>query len=214
MVTSRKAYIELIRRQIYGSQPSNDAEITIGLVNYWLNYAAASAAKKNYKDNYIIDGISYVNNSFYTTFKTIAVTKDENFLWRVTLPQIPLGIGSTEGCSTIVFKDASTGQISYPGVWMSQNQRSFQKGMREIPNKVLVYSEGKYVYALSTIILSQYTATVTMISSGDGTDLTSTVNIPDDYFIFICDWLREKLMFQRTVPQDLQNDGVDFITTT
>lgn len=214
MVISRKAYIEMVRRQIYGDQPSNDANITVNLVNRWLNFAAAAAAKQNSKDNLIIDGINTVNNSFYTTFKTISISQDENFLWKITLPQIPLGIGNIEGVSTVVIKDAATNQISYPVVLMSENQKSFQRGMRAIPNKLLGYPEGKFVYILSTLLLSEYTATVTMVSSGDGTDLTSTVNIPDDYFPFICDWIRGQLMAQRAAPVDATNDGLDAVTTT
>ncbi len=214
MVTSRKAYIELIRRQIYGDQPSNDANITIGLCNYWLNYAAAFAAKQNSKENLSLDGVNYINNSFYSTFKGIAITQDEQFLWRLTLPQIPLGVGNTDGISQVIIKDAATNQRSYPVVLMSQNQLSFQKGMMEIPNKLLGYSEGKYIYVLSTILLSEYTASITMVSSGDGTDLTSTVNIPDDYFPIIVQFMREQLMFQRTTPQDVTNDGADVVQTT
>lgn len=214
MVTSRKAYIEMVRRQIYGDQPSNDANITVNLVNRWLNFAAAAAAKQNSKDNLSIEGISSINNSFYTTFKSISISQDENFLWKVTLPQIPLGIGATEGVSRMLIKDAATNQISYPIVLMSENQASFQRGMREIPNKLLGYPEGKFIYILSTLLLSDYTATITMVSSGDGTDLTSTVNIPDDYFPFICDWMRAQLMAQRQAPVDAQNDGLDAIVTT
>lgn len=214
MLTTRRAYIELIRRQIYGSQPSNDAEITAGLVNRWLNFAIAAAAKENNKQNMAIDGVSYVNNSFYTIYKGLAVTKDEQFLWKIELPQIPLGLGTSEGISTCEFKDAATGQISYPLIMLSENQRSYQKGMRPIPNKVLGYSQGKYIYAMSTIQLSQYTASVTMISGGDGSDLSSTLNIPDDYFPFICDFIRTQLLIQRQVTQDVTNDGLDAITTT
>ena len=97
---TRKFLIERIRRQIYGDQPSNDANITIGLVNSYLNDAIGVAAKQNYKENIAIDGISFVNNSFYTTFKGIAATKDEQFVWKVTLPQIPIGIGKRK--STLV----------------------------------------------------------------------------------------------------------------
>lgn len=214
MLQSRKAYIELIRRQIYGSQPNNDAEITVGLVNRWLNFAIAAAAKENNKQNLAIDGISYINNSFYTTYKGLEAVQDEQFLWRVELPQIPLGLGTSDGVSSMVFKDATSGQISYNVVFLSQNQLSYQKGMREIPNKVLAYSEGKYIYALSTIQLSQYAASVTMVSGGDGSDLTSTINVPDDYFPFICDFIRTQLMIQRQVPQDVTNDGLDAIVTT
>jgi len=211
---TRRTYIELIRRQIYGSQPSNDAEITVNLVNKWLNIAIAAAAKQNNKDNLAIDGINYVNNSFYTIFKGLAVTNDENFLWKVTLPQLPLGIGTSEGISTLEFKDAETNQVSYPAVMMSENQRSFSRGMRAIPNKVLAYSQGGYIYALSTIQLSQYTASVTMISGGGSTDLSSTINVPDDYFPVIVEYLKQQLMFQRQVPVDATNDGLDAIQTT
>jgi hypothetical protein len=214
MTISRKAYIEMIRRQIYGDQPTSEANITVGLANRWLNIAIAAAAKQNYKDNLAIDGINYVNNSFYTTFKGIVVTKDENFLWRIELPQIPLGIGTSAGIETLVFKDGTTNEISYSVVWLSQNQRSYSRGMRAIPNKILAYSEGKYVYAMSTIMLSQYTATVTMVSGGDGTDLTSTVNVPDDYFNYIVEYMKQQLMFQRQVPQDVTNDGSDAMVTT
>ena len=206
---NRLTYIEMVRRQIYGGQPSDDASITVNLVNKWLDIAIAAAAKQNNKDNISLDGISYVNNSFYTTFKGLAVSKDENFLWKLTLPQLPLGIGATDGVSTLTFKDTATGQISYPAVLLSENQRSFQRGMREIPNKVLAYSQGEFMYALSTIILSEYTATVTMISGGNSSDLQSTINIPNDYMPLVVEYLKQQLMFALSVPVDNANDGRD-----
>lgn len=211
---NRRTYIELIRRQIYGSQPSADAEITVGLVNKWLDISIAAAAQQNYKGNIALEGISYVNNGFYTTFKNIAVTKDENFLWKVALPQIPVGIGENDGVSILVFKDAANNQLSQNVVWLTQNQRSFNSGRRQIPNKLLAYQEADYIYILSTITLSQYTASVTMISGGTSTDLTSTINVPPDYFTVIVDYMKTQLMFQRQMPQDVQNDGLDAIKTT
>lgn len=211
---NRRTYIELIRRQIYGSQPSDDAEITVGLVNKWLDISIAAAAQQNYKGNIALEGISYVNNGFYTTFKNIAVTKDENFLWKVALPQIPVGIGENDGVPILVFKDSDNNQLSQNVVWLTQNQRSFNSGRRQIPNKVLAYQEADYIYILSTITLSQYTASVTMISGGTSTDLTSTINVPPDYFTVIVDYLKAQLLFQRQMPQDVQNDGLDAIKTT
>lgn len=208
---NRAVFIERALRQIYGGFPTDDSTITTNLVNTWLEDAAAVAAKQNYKDNLTIDGINYVNNSFYTTFKGLSVTKDENFLWKIELPSIPLGIGTSEGISTLVFKDPSNNQISYPGVWLSQNQVSYQRGMRSIPNKVLIYSEGKYVYALSTLALSAFTATATMISAGDSTDLNSELNVPSDYFPVMVEYIKQQLMFERSVPVDGANDGRDAI---
>ena len=91
---TRRTYIELIRRQIYNSFPADDATITVGLVNKWLDLGIAAAAQKNYTDNQKIEGISYINNSFYTTFKNLSISNDGNGIWKVTLPQIPFRIRS------------------------------------------------------------------------------------------------------------------------
>lgn len=211
---TRRQFIEQVRRLIYGSQPSNDAEITVELVNQWLDQAIGIAAKTNYTDSLKIDGIAYMNNSFYTTYKTLSVTEDEQFLWKITLPQIPVGIGENDGAENLIFKDSDSRQLSYPVIWITQRQRGFQRGMREIPNKILAYMEGKFVYVQSTIMLSSYTAQVTMISGGDSTDLDSTLNVPPDYFPVMLEYLKTQLMFQRTVPVDTANDGLDAITTT
>jgi len=135
-------------------------------------------------------------------------------LWRITLPEVPVGIGYNQGAETLIFKDSDSNQLSYPVIWLSQNQRSFQRGMREIPNKLLAYLEGTYVYVMSTLMLSDYTAQVTMISGGDSTDLDSILNIPPDYFPIMTEYLKTQLIFQRQVPVDAQNDGADIITTT
>lgn len=211
---TKRAYIERIRRLIYGGQPPSEANITVGLVANYLNDAIALAAKTNYTDNLKLEGIASVNNSFYTTFKSLAVTSDEQFLWKITLPQLPVGIGGIEGISKVIFKDSSSNQLSYPVVLLTENQVSFQRGMRAIPNKLLAYPEGEFVYVMSTLLLSDYTAQVTMVSGGSSTDLDSTLNIPADYFPIMTEYLKAQLMFQRNVPQDLQNDGTDVIRST
>lgn len=209
----RKSFIERVRRQIYGGQPSDDASITVGLVNNYLSDAIAFAAKTNYKDNLSLEGIGFINNSFYSKFKGLSVTQDELFVWRLTLPEVPAGIGNNEGVSSLVFKD-SDGNISQPCIPMSENQTTFFQGMRPIPNKTLFYYEGAYIYALSTILLSQYTATVTMVSGGDSTDLDSTLNVPPDYFPLMMKYIQDQLMIERKMPVDATNDGLDAITTT
>ena len=86
--------------------------------------------------------------------------------------------------------------------------------MRTIPNKLIGYPQGGFVFVESTIQLSDYTATVTMVSGGLSSDLTSTVNVPDDYMPVIVQYVQQQLMFQRQVPQDVTNDGSDIIKTT
>lgn len=210
----RRDFIERVRRFIYGDQPSSDASITEGLVNNYLNDAIAIAAKANYKDSLAIDGINYVNNSFYTTFKGLEITEDEQFIWKIELPEIPVGIGASEGISTLIIKDTESRQLSYSVIWLSQNQKSFARSMREIPNKLVAYSEGQNVYIESTITLSDFTAQATMISGGLSTDLGSTLNVPPDYFPIMMEYLKQQLMFERNVPLDNVNDGLDAIKTT
>lgn len=211
MATTRGTYIELIRRQIYGGFPPEDAEITVSLVNLWLNQGIAAAAQKCYTDNLKMDGIAVVNNAFYTTFKNLTVTKDGSNLYKITLPEVPAGIGATEGVSTLKFKDNQSNELSYPIVWLTMNQVGYHRGMRTIPNKLLGYLEGGNVFVESTLSLTPYTAQITMISGGDSTDLTSTLNVPPDYLVFVTEFLKQQLNFERYQPVDDHGDGIDQI---
>ena len=210
---TRRTYIELIRRQIYNSFPADDATITVGLVNKWLDLGIAAAAQKYYTDNQKIEGISYINNSFYTTFKNLSISNDGNGIWKVTLPQIPLGLGANDSISSFTLKD-SAGLISYPVVWLTANQQSIHRGMRKIPNKVLAYINGKNVYILSDYFLDGLTASVIMVSGGDNSDLDSEINVPDDYLIAVTEYVKAQLQFERMQPVDTSpGDGQDFVKT-
>lgn len=210
---TRQQLIERILRQVYGGQPSDDSSITPNLVNHFINDGIALAAKQNYKEAIQIDGIGYVNNSFYTTFKGLEVSADEGSMWKITLPQLPIGIGKNEGISTLQFKD-DMGKVSLPCIPLSENQKGYYQRMRPIPNVILYYPEGTFLYALSTIILSNYTATVSMVSGGDSSDLTSTLNIPDDYYNIVIEYCSKMLMLERNQIVDVVNDGQDAIRTT
>ncbi len=211
---TRKVFIEQVRRQIYGGQPSSDATITVGLVNIWLNSAIATAAKSNYIDNGKLGDIACVNNSFYTSFSELDVVPDTQFTWVIELPEIPIGIGSNEGISILQFDDNDSLQISQSVLFLTQAQWSYFQNMRPIPNKILALPQGKFVYVKSTLILSQYRARVTMISGGDYTDLDSELNVPADYHPIMIEYLKKQLMFERQAPVDAQNDGLDAVTTT
>lgn len=206
----RRTFIERALRQIYNGHPPDDATITVNLVNTWLPDATASAAKASYTDNLKLDGIAYVNGGFYTTFKGLSVSADEFNLWKIELPHIPVGLGSNEGINTAQIKENST-NISKPLTWINQSQKTFYQNMRPIPNKVLAYSEGKFIYVISTILLNQYTASVTMVSGGDDTDLDSELNVPPDYFPLMVEYIKQQLLFEKMQAVDNVNDGLDSI---
>lgn len=204
----RIAYIERIRRIIYGGAPSDDAQITVGLVNNLIPDAIASAAAYNYNDNVKMQGVEVVSNSFYTTYKGIPVTFDGNFIYRVELPEIPVGLGVNMGVASLRFSDERL--VSFDAIPININQASYTPGRRLIPNKVIYWTEGNVGYIESPKYdLTQTTATVRMISGGDGSDLSSQINVPPDYFPMMDEYIIKKLAIHQAQPQDSQNDGVD-----
>lgn len=206
---TRNIFIERILRQIYNGQPSDDSSITYNLVNQWLNDAIGLAAKKNYTDGIQMDGIAYVNNSFYTTFKdlTVELGNIDNVTYSIDLPQIPVALGKNEGIATLQFvKDKLASQTAIP---LSMNQVAYIDNLRPIQNKILYWTEGKNIYAKSLIPLTAYTANVRMVSGGDSTDLESTLIVPDDYVPMIVEYIKGQLAFERSRPIDTSNDGVD-----
>lgn len=205
--------IEQLRRQVYGDFPSDEATITNGLVNQYITQGCGIAAKQNYKENYQLEGVGFANNSFHTTFKGLQITKDEQFLYKFSLPEIPLGIGNVDGIARVLFKDDNK-NVSLPGVILSENQVGIQRQMRPIPNKVLCYPEGIFCYAITPIIMSDYTASVTMVSGGDSTNLDSVLNVPSDYINIIVEYVKAQVAFQRAQPVDASNDGLDAVRTT
>lgn len=205
---TRLQLIRRILRQVYGGMSSVDANITDGLVNNWLSDSIAFAAKKNYLENGQIDGINYVNNSFYTTFKNLVVTPYEQFSYQLTLPQIPVGLGNNQGVGTLQFVD-SDGNVSDPAIPLSENQVGYFRGLRPIPNKILYYSEGTFLYSLSTLQLDQYTGKVRMVSGGDATDLNSIINVPPDYFPDMTEYISKQLSYERAQPRIATDDGSD-----
>ena len=204
---TRYAFIERILRQIYNGQPSDDSSITYNQVNQWLNDAIALAARKNYMDGLQMDGVAYVNNSFYTTFKALPVVNENVTTYSISLPVIPVALGKNEGVATLQF--IGEGKISQTAIPLSTNQVGYIDSLRPIQNKLLYWIEGKNIYVKSSILLSQYTANVRMISGGDSTNLQSTLIIPDDYVPMMIDYIKAQLAFERSRPIDTSNDGVD-----
>jgi len=203
---TRQQLIEQILREVYGTQPSDDSSITYNLVNQYINQGIGIAVRQSYKDSIQLEGIGYVNNSFYTTFKGLPISQDENFLWKVSLPQIPIAIGQNEGISNLKIKD-SGGLVGIDCVPLTINQKSYASSMRTIPNRILYYTEGGTAYLLSTLILSPYTVSLTLISGGDSSNLSSQLNVPDDYIPSIITYVSQLLMIERKQPQDQTNDG-------
>lgn len=204
---TRYAFIERILRQIYNGQPSDDSSITYNQVNQWLNDAIALAARKNYTDSIQMDGVAYVNNSFYTSFNGLTVNSIDPTIYSVSLPSIPVALGKDEGIATLQF--TGSGVKSQTAIPLSMNQVAYIEQLRPIQNKLLYWIEGKNIFVKTSILLSSYKANIRMISGGDSTDLQSTLIIPDDFVPMMIEYIKGQLAFERSRPIDTSNDGVD-----
>lgn len=206
----RQELIERLIRQVYGGFPTDDAQISDNLVNSWLQDATAYAAKMCYADSVKLDGVAYVNNSFYATFSGLEITADDtiNFGYKLTLPDIPPGLGRNEGIGTLQLKDEN-GFVSLPAIPLSLNQVGYADSMPPISNKILYWNEGKLLKMKSTLQLWDYEGIVRMVSAGDKTDLNSEINVPGDYFPFMVEYVQKQLQMMRRMPQDLVNEGND-----
>jgi hypothetical protein len=205
---TRRFYIERLLRQVYGAMPSDDSQLTVNLVNAYLNDAIGLAAKQCYKESIAIDGVAYVNNAFYTTFKNLAIVADSDFVWKIALPAMPIGLGTTDAISRVQLRDTK-GKVSDPIVLLSANQVAYRKSLHQPQNKLTGWNEGRELYIEAVLPLSQYTGQVSMVSGGLSTDLDSELNVPDDYLPIVNDYLLKQLNTQRTEPQDNSNDGSD-----
>ncbi len=207
---TRKQLIYRILIQVYGGIPTDDRDISDTLVNKWINDGIAVAAKQCYKEAIQIEGTGYINNSFYATFSGISITTDDtdNLCYKLTLPQIPIGVGRNEGVSALRFKD-SNGFVSLTAIPLSIAQQAYADSMPPIPNKVMYWPEGDTLRMKSPLQLYNYTGVVKMVSSGDSLDLNSLLIIPDDYVPIVIEYVTKNLMTQRSVPQDTANDGLD-----
>lgn len=206
---TRNQFIERILRQIYGGQPTDDSNITYSLVNQWLNDAIGLAVKKNYTDSIQMDGVAYVNNSFYTTFNNLTINQEsiDNFTYSIDLPSIPIALGKDEGIATLQFGGDKL--ISQTGIPLSMNQVAYIENLRPIQNKILYWSEGKSIYIKTTILLTSYKATLRMINGGNSSDLESTLIIPDDYVPMMVEYIKSQIAFEQSRQIDTSNDGND-----
>ena len=109
----------------------------------------------------------------------------------------------------LIFIGQNKSDPSYDCIPLSRNQVGYFRQNKQPFNKILYYSEGTYLYAISQIPLDSYTANVSMISGGDSTNLNSTLNVPDDFLPVITAYVMKMLQIERNSPKDLMNDGQD-----
>lgn len=209
----RNALIQRIWQQVSGGYASDDSMLTPELINQYVGDGIGIAAQLAYVGSIKLDGIAYINNSFAYTYSGLTITQEDIFTYKVALPQIPFALGQNEGLQSLKIQsdnpNGATGK-SYDCIPMTLNQISINNGRRKIFGKYEYWYEGEYAYVQTTgqDLSIGFTAIARLISGGDSSDLTSTVNIPDDYIPTIIQYVQKQLGIELMMPQDVSNDGV------
>lgn len=204
---TRKVLIEQIRRIFYGGVPNDDASLSEKEVNTYLNEAIAYMAKVNYTDAIKLDGIETVADSFYATFKNLAITKDNDTgYYSLDLPQVPLGLARGYGISTVTFP-ASTGLAKSP-IPISPRELDYVDQLKQPPSKIFYWAEGKKLWFKSYTNLVGKFAIVRMVST-ETSDLDAEINVPQEYITDIVNMVINQLKIRKGTPEDTVNDGVD-----
>ena len=204
---TRRVLIEQIRRIFYGGVPNDDASLSEKEVNTYLNEAIAYMAKVNYTDAIKLDGIETVADSFYATFKNLAITKDNDTgYYSLDLPQVPLGLARGYGISTVTFP-TSTGLAKSP-IPISVRELDYIDQLKQPPSKIFYWAEGKKLWFKSyTNLVGKY-AIVRMVST-ETSDLDAEINVPQEYITDIINMVINQLKIRKGTPEDTVNDGVD-----
>ena len=204
---TRRVLIEQIRRIFYGGVPNDDASLSEKEVNTYLNEAIAYMAKVNYTDAIKLDGIETVADSFYATFKNLAITKDNDTgYYSLDLPQVPLGLARGYGISTVTFP-TSTGLAKSP-IPISVRELEYIDQLKQPPSKIFYWAEGKKLWFKSYTNLVGKFAIVRMVST-ETSDLDAEINVPQEYITDIINMVINQLKIRKGTPEDSVNDGVD-----
>lgn len=204
---TRRVLIEQIRRMLYGGVPTDDANVSEKEINLYINEALAYMAKINYTDSIKLDGIESISDSFYLTFKNLAITKDNDTgYYSLDLPQVPLGLARGYGISTVTFP-TSTGLAKSP-IPISVRELDYMDSLKQPPSKIFYWPEGKKLWFKSYTNLVGRFAIVRMVST-ETADLDSELNVPQEYITDIINLVMNQLRPRKGALQDSTNDGLD-----
>jgi len=204
---TRNELIAQIRRMYYGGVPAEEASLREKEVNQYINQAIAYIAKENYVDSIKIDGLENVDDAFYTTFKNLSISKDNDTgYYYTTLPHPPLGLSRGYGIADVTFP-VSTGLAKNP-IPISPRELEYVDMVKIPPSKIFFWCEGDKLYFKSYINLIGKAPIVRMISN-ENSDLNAELNVPAEYIPSMINWIMTQLNVRKQMSGDLIREGVD-----
>jgi len=206
MISTRGNICELIQRALNGGFASDDTEITIPLINLYLNSAIGFAVKSNYKETIQLEGTEGVSDGFYAIYTGISITKDAlTGLYSATLPQQPAGVGAGWDVSYFMIITGSGKKLfAYP---ISAREIPYLYDNGSDCNEIYYWTNKNIATLHSCNDITKYKAQVRMICT-QSDDMSSTITLPDGYLPVVIEYMAKTLGIQIQVPIDVSSDGV------
>ena len=207
----RKELCELIQIRLAGGMPSDDFPITLNEINLWLDHAIAASAVKNYTDGVSIDGLEFVGDAYYATFKNLTLTQDTDSLYfKTTIPAPPVGVPRGYDIASAYIMQA-TGGYGTPLVRVNPQQLDYYESLPKPKNSIEFWVEGVtlFVKAATTNLLTGAKVAVRMIGSAGSRSLTDAALVPNDAVPYIVDYVFKYFSQTDQMPKDLTNDGTN-----
>jgi hypothetical protein len=204
----RKELAEKIQRRVVGGLATDDTDISLELINVHITDAIALMAKKNYSDSIELEGIEGLADGFYSTFKNIPISKDEDLgLYYCDLPQAPYGIARGHDITNFSVTGFTSG--SQQALRIKGSDLALMEQQRYVPKRIYYFLDGKKAWLKTEYVLDNKKVRIRMASPSENADLDSELNVPLEYIPDIINYVISILVPEEQSPKDISNDGLN-----
>jgi hypothetical protein len=204
---------EQIRTMLYGGISSDDAAFSLRYIAELVAQEVAVQARKNAFENSNAGETTYANDTFTSTFTSVAVTYNSTLKQNFSiLPQIPTALPNNQEIVSIT----PLGIIGRRRqiVLMKNKDKFMQDMLPPVRGFILAYIEdGKLYYDnIQEYMFTSVNITMVGAISSTGDLLSANLNVPKSVESEIIGKIFQMLRASKGLPLDVMNDARDLST--
>jgi hypothetical protein len=198
---------------LYGGIPSDDAAFSLRYIAELVAQEVAVQARKNAFENSNAGETTYANDTFTSTFTSVAVTYNSTLKQNYSvLPQIPTALPNNQEIVSIT----PLGIIGRRRqiVLMKNKDKFMQDMLPPVRGFILAYIEdGKLYYDnIQEYMFTSVNITMVGAISSTGDLLSANLNVPKSVESEIIGKIFQMLRASKGLPEDVMNDARDLST--
>jgi len=196
---------EQILTTYYKGVRNDDSQYSLRHIASMVAQEVALMARKNAFENSNGGDITYINDSFISTYKSVAVLLDDVSKEKYcVLPAVPTALPNNQEIVSVSL-NTKTNKTFIP---MRNKDRFAQAFLRPIKGMVFYYIEAGRIYFDNPENFQFALLTIKMAGAlPSGAILDAQLNIPKNYETEIIDKVLGRLLSVSRLGQDLTNDG-------